>query len=44
MLRTRVSLSRGLHQTIFMVQPAQNRRRLDAMPVGEMMPGRLRLV
>ena len=42
-MRTRVSLSRGLHETIFMVLPAQNRRRLNSMSVGEMMPGRPRL-
>jgi hypothetical protein len=36
-----VAGSRDFRQTIFMVQSGQNRRRLNAVPVGEMMPGRL---
>lgn len=42
--RARFSVSRGLDQPVFMMQSRQNRRRLDPVPVAEMMPGRLRSV
>jgi hypothetical protein len=43
-LRARFLVSSGLHQSIFVVQAAQNRRRPDAVPAGEMMPRRPRPV
>ena len=43
-LRARFLVSSGLHQSIFVVQAAQNRRRPHAVPAGEMMPRRPRPV
>jgi hypothetical protein len=43
-LRGRFLVSSGLHQSIFVMQAAQNRGRRDAVPAGETMPRRLRPV